>query len=106
MDDIYDNLYKRTCLLIEERNKILANPIKYYLDKFFTRKLIFIDFELDIIERIIRLFLEIKLTTFKMEKDNCDCGGEYISDGLIYTSMPPQYRNICNKCYKVKWNNE
>ncbi len=105
MDDIYKSLNDRIALLIEERNKILDNPIKYYLDKFFSKKLMFIDFELDIIERIIRLVLELKLTIFKTAKDNCDCGGEYISDGLTYTSMPPQYRSICNKCYKVKWSN-
>ncbi len=29
---------------------------------------------------------------------DCDCGGEYKWNGLVLTSNPPQYPNICNKC--------
>lgn len=26
------------------------------------------------------------------------CGGEMESDGLVYTSLPPQYKFICEEC--------
>lgn len=26
------------------------------------------------------------------------CGGEMESDGLVYTSLPPQYKFICKEC--------
>ena len=34
------------------------------------------------------------------------CGGLMRDDGRIYTSIPPQYRFICQVCGKVAWSRE
>jgi len=31
----------------------------------------------------------------------CDCGGEYKSTGIIFTTMPAYYQYKCNKCGKL-----
>lgn len=28
----------------------------------------------------------------------CECGGEFVPDGMVLMSSPPQYPHICNKC--------
>ena len=30
----------------------------------------------------------------------CECGGEFIPTGFVYTTYPPKYPHECNKCNK------
>lgn len=30
----------------------------------------------------------------------CECGGDFIYDNIVLTSLPPQYPYTCNKCGK------
>lgn len=29
---------------------------------------------------------------------SCECGGEFIPTGMVYTCNPPLYPHVCNKC--------
>ena len=31
----------------------------------------------------------------------CDCGGEYKSTGIVFTTMPASYQYKCDKCGKL-----
>ena len=42
---------------------------------------------------------KFKTETF-IVKEKCECGGEYVFDGIVLTSYPPKYPHTCNKCGK------
>lgn len=33
-------------------------------------------------------------------KEVCECGGEFVFDGIVLTSYPPKFPHTCNKCGK------
>lgn len=33
-------------------------------------------------------------------KEMCECGGEFVFDGIVLTSYPPKFPHTCNKCGK------
>lgn len=34
-------------------------------------------------------------------KEMCECGGEFVFDGIVLTSYPPKFPHTCNKCGKT-----
>lgn len=42
---------------------------------------------------------KIKVVPFEIHQ-YCECGGEFIPTGLVYTSYPQKYPHECNKCKK------
>jgi hypothetical protein len=38
---------------------------------------------------------EVRTFTVKLI---CDCGGEYVHNGIVLTSNPPQYPHVCAGC--------
>ena len=40
-----------------------------------------------------------EIRTFEV-RYQCECGGEMIPTGIVYTSYPSKYPHICGKCEK------
>ena len=43
----------------------------------------------------------IEVKTFLVSQ-NCECGGEFKPTGSCYTTCPPQYPHLCDKCGNKK----
>ena len=72
-DDDGNNYYEETIATIDELNRMIEE------------------------DGIIDLIIEPEDDFVNLK---CECGGEFIYDHVVLTSIPPQYPHTCNKCGK------